>query len=306
MDINGFLESLDTPSTETLRAYRQTLERFEGFLREKHLRVTQVKPSTITEFISNLRQHKGRTVGDSIAPATVGRHLAVLSSFFAFLRQDDSNGSLRNPVDRVKRPKIDNDTPRAVDEDVLATLVNGITNVRDKAIVLLFIYSGLRLDELRQLDKTTIITRTKTMPDGCKEPYGYGEVTGKGRKHRNFIIGPAAVLALRTYVREYRRSADDNPALFLSSHRGRLSSRAIQYTVATWCKRLGISHIHVHQLRHSFATRMVNAGMSASALRDLLGHKGLKTTERYFRIKPERLTREYFSVMEFVKKTSGV
>ena len=206
----------------------------------------------------------------------------------------------------MKRPKIQNDAPRAVDDHVLATLVNGITDVRDKAIVLLFIYSGLRLDELRQLDKTTIVTRKKTMPDGRKESYGYGAVVGKGRKHRNFIVGPAAVNALGTYIRECRRAADDKPALFLSSRQARISSRAIQYIVAKWCKRLGITHIHIHQLRHSFATRSVNAGMSAVALQALLGHESLGTTQRYFRIKPQRLSREYFSVMEFVRETSPV
>lgn len=306
MNISGFLASLNTPSTETLRAYRQTLERFEEFLRHKHLRVTQVKPSTITEFINYLEEHKGRTVGDSLAPATLGRHLAILSSFFTYLRQDDLNSDLRNPVDRVKRPKIDNDLPRAVDDPVLATLVNGITNLRDKALVLLFVYSGLRLDELHRLDRTTITPRRRKSRDGTwGKYYGSGEVIGKGRKCRKIIVGPAALNAVAAYVKECR-SADDNAALFLSSRGTRMSCRAIQERVSKWCKQLGLSHITPHQFRHSYATRNVNSGMSAPVLRDLMGHKSLKTTDRYFRVKPERLFREYFSVMEFVKKTSPV
>ncbi|MHB1745326.1 MAG: tyrosine-type recombinase/integrase [Acidobacteriaceae bacterium] len=103
-----------------------------------------------------------------------------------------------------------------------------------------------------------------------------------------------------------KRMEDDLPSLFLSSRKTRLSSRAIQQIVDKWCDRLGVSHLHVHQFRHSYATRNVNAGMSAAVLQQLMGHASLTTTQRYFTIKPERLSREYFSVMEFVREFSPV
>jgi integrase/recombinase XerC len=59
-------------------------------------------------------------------------------------------------------------------------------------------------------------------------------------------------------------------------------------------------------VRHSFATRNVNAGMSAAVLQELMGHASLTTTQRYFQIKGERISREYFSVMEFVRQCSPV
>jgi site-specific recombinase XerD len=64
--------------------------------------------------------------------------------------------------------------------------------------------------------------------------------------------------------------------------------------------------VHVHQLRHSFATRNVNAGMSAVVLQELMGHSNLSTTQRYFHIKPDRWSREYFAAMEFIRQTSPV
>lgn len=99
---------------------------------------------------------------------------------------------------------------------------------------------------------------------------------------------------------------DNISALFLSQRRQRISGRAIQETVDKWCTKLGLEHIHVHQLRHSFATRNVNAGMSSTSLRELMGHANLNTTQRYFRVKPECLAREYFSAMEYLKDTSPV
>ena len=300
MNIDGFLTSLKTQTTsaETLRAYRQDLEKFEAFLRTKGLRVTQVRPGTITEYIQHLADQRGQ----ALAPATVARRLAVLSSFYDHLSAD-TDGKIRNPVKAVKRPKVDNDLPRAIEDNVLATLVNGITDVRDKAIILLFVYSGLRLSELRQLNKDTIVPRKHRAQDGTVQYFGAGEVLGKGRKRRKFLVGPLALEALGEYIRTCRAN-DNHPALFLSAHHKRISARNIQDVLDRWCKRLGLPHAHIHQLRHSFATRSVNAGMSAAVLQELMGHSSQNTLQRYFRVKPDRLSREYFAAMEFIRQSA--
>jgi site-specific recombinase XerD len=198
-----------------------------------------------------------------------------------------------------------NEKPRDVDDSVLAKLADGVTDLRDRAIILLFLYSGMRLDELRKTDRTTITLTKKKQPDGSFQYFGSGEVIGKGNKKRSFLVGPKAVQAVTAYLAQ-QRMKDDLPPLFLSSRKTRLSSRAIQQIVSKWCVRLGVSHIHVHQFRHSFASRNVNAGMSAVVLQELMGHASLNTTQRYFTIKPERISREYFSVMEFVSQFSPV
>jgi site-specific recombinase XerC len=302
MDIQGFLISLasQTSSKETLRAYRQDLEKYEAFLRTKELAVTEARPSTITEFISYLAEKNG----GALAPATVSRRLSVLSEFYEYLL-NNSDDNIVNPVRRVKRPKVSNDAPRAVEDNALATLVEGITDVRDRAIVLLFVYSGLRLAELCQLNKDTIMSRKRRSPDGTIQYFGAGEVMGKGRRRRQFMVGPTALQALREYIKAARTN-DNNPALFLSSRNQRISCRNVQDIVNRWCKKLEVSHVHVHQLRHSFATRNVNAGMSAAVLQELMGHSNLSTTQRYFRIQPDRLSREYFAVMEFIRQSSPI
>ena len=306
MQIQQYLEALGTQtrSSETLRAYRQDLERFDVFLKEKCIRVDQVKSSTITEYLHYLATNKGRTVSATLAPATIVRRLAVLSSYFEWLHQD-SDEMVRNPVQKVKRPRIQNALDRAVDDNVLASLLDGITDLRDRALVLLFVYSGLRLSEMRSLDRTTIEVKRELLPDGSYKYLGVGKVTGKGDKQREFLAGMKAVQAVGTYLTQVR-ATDTNPALFLSSRRQRLSCRAIQQIVGKWCTRSNLSHVHVHQLRHSYATRNVNSGMSAAALQVLLGHASLLTTQRYFHIKSERIAREYFSVMEFVRLSSPV
>ena len=215
MRTDAFIESLQTQtqSKETLRAYRQAVERFGVFLKEKGLRVNQAKPSTIDEYVRHLRENRGRTVGTELSPATVARHLAVLHSFYEWHRDTFGTPS-SNPAARVRRPKVRNAAPRAIDESVLAKLVDGISDLRDKAITLLFLYSGLRLSELRQLDKDSITLRRRQLPDRTPEYYGIGEVVGKGGKRRQFIVGPKAVLAIREYVAA-NRTADTIPALFV-------------------------------------------------------------------------------------------
>jgi site-specific recombinase XerD len=114
-----------TTSKETRRAYRQDLERYQAFLRSKGLRVTQATPSTINEFIAALTAERGAP----LAPATITRRLAVVSEYYEFLARE-SDGKITNPVRRVKRPKVDNDLPRAVADDVLGHLIEGISDTR--------------------------------------------------------------------------------------------------------------------------------------------------------------------------------
>jgi len=304
MDIQGFMNdlALDTQSRETLRAYRQTLEKYEAFLRSRRLRVTQAKPSTIREFLQHMAENHGRLRGDQPSKATVAQRLAILSSFYEYLGRD-SDGEVRNPVDRVKRPKVENNLPRAVERNVLTTLLTGIPNQRDVALLLTFLCSGLRLSELCSLDIETIVPRNIKLPNGKKELFGEGEVVGKGQKRRRVQFGAKALIAIKAYMRVVRKGVSEGP-LFVSSRGTRISPRAIEHLLAKWCKRLGLPHIHPHQLRHSFATLNVDAGISVEALQSLLGHANPATCGRYFRVKRERCLREYFSVAEYLNRTA--
>jgi site-specific recombinase XerD len=301
MKIDEFLATLAvrTQSADTHRAYREDLQRFEAFLRGRGLRVTQVKTSTISEYVAYLNQNAGRTNAGQLAPATIRRRLAVLSSYYEFLRAE-SNGKVRNPFAGYALPKPDNDLPRAVDDTTLQQLIDGITDARDKAIVMLFLYSGLRLHELCQLNVDSITVTERQLPNGQTVTLGEGEVLGKGRKRRRFVIGLEALTALSTYLQS--RPSTTEAALFVSERRTRMSGRAIQHAVQTWCRRLGLAHIHVHALRHSFCTRMINAGMPSAVLRELSGHASWGAFQRYWRIRPERLFLEYHAAAEYIQQ----
>ncbi len=290
--------STRTRSAETLRAYRADLEKYEAYLKKMGLRANQATNTTIEDFLRDLSEQASRKRGDSLSPASVARRLSVLSSYYDFLNAR-SNGRTKNPVVRVKRPKIDNVEFRALDDQVVEKLTTEVTDPRDRAILALFVSTGARLSELRQLDKDSIKRKVQKLPTGQVRVLGFGEVVGKGGKRRLFLVDEDCLNLLKAYLQA--RGPDSDPALFLSERKKRMSSRAIQYVLERWCSKLNISRAHIHQLRHTFATRMANAGMPSIVLKDLMGHRSFTTTQRYFRIRPERLAREYFGAMEYLR-----
>jgi site-specific recombinase XerC len=151
---------------------------------------------------------------------------------------------------------------------------------------------------MRQLDRESILIEVEVDPMGHEHITGSGEVVGKGNKRRKFYVDETT---LNLYAEYYATRTDDNPALFLSERKQRMSVRAIQYTLGEWCRKLGFSHINVHRLRHSYATRLANANIGSMVLKDLMGHSSFTTTQRYFKLTDTTLARGYFSAMEFLK-----
>ena len=128
---------------------------------------------------------------------------------------------------------------------------------------------------------------------------GVGEVVGKGNKRRTFYVDEATLDLWAEYV---IKRTDENEALFLSERKVRMSVRAMQDTLATWCKKLRLPHINLHRLRHSYATRLANANISSLVLKDLMGHASFTTTAQYFKLTDTTLARGYFSAMEYLKE----
>ena len=85
-----------------------------------------------------------------------------------------------------------------------------------------------------------------------------------------------------------------------------MSVRAVQYTLAAWCKKLGLDHINVHRLRHCYATKLANAHIDGRILKDLMGHASFTTTNRYFKLTDTTLAAGYFSAMEFINQSSPI
>ena len=141
---------------------------------------------------------------------------------------------------------------------------------------MLFVTSGLRLAELHQLNRDSINVERKEQSDGSIRVLGSGSVIGKGNKERVFLTDFPTLQVLGDYLRTRHDTCN---ALFISNRRIRLSRREIQYVLERWCKRLALPPFFCHALRHTYATRLANAGLPSITLKDLMGHASFDTTQ---------------------------
>jgi len=254
MDFEPFLDHLYTRrqySPQTIRAYRSDLKMFGDFLRDRSVtRTTQVDHAIIRQYISHMRDKENhRFARSGLADSSVARRLAAVSSYFEYIRAT-SQPQLRNPAKDLPSKWKKNNEPKPVEEYTLDLLLASMTSIRDRTLFTLFVATGLRVSEMAQLNRDSIQIELETDTDGEEHITGSGQVIGKGNKRRQFYVDAGTLLLFAEYL---GTRTDDNPALFLSERKQRISVRAIQYTLGAWCRKLGFSHINVHRL-HAKAT----------------------------------------------------
>lgn len=151
---------------------------------------------------------------------------------------------------------------------------------RDAAILETFYSSGMRLNELIQLDRATI-----DWANGCVR------VMGKGRKERLCSLGEPALQALRQYL---DLCPFETKPLFVSAQGRRLTGRMVQLFLKTYLKLAGLDHkLTPHKLRHTFATHLLEHGADLRSVQELLGHSQLTTTQIYTSVSIDRLKKVY-------------
>ena len=164
-----------------------------------------------------------------------------------------------------------------------------ITGLRDRAIFELFYSCGVRLSELINLSREQIDFKSGTI-----------KVRGKGRKERIIPIGIHARESVAVYLdarEEYyteRGLSFDNNLVFLAKNGKKMYSALVNRIVHKYIS--GVSEIKKkspHVLRHSFATHLLNRGADIRAVKDLLGHASLSTTQIYTHVSIDRLKKIY-------------
>lgn len=296
-EVTAFLRHLSDErqlSPNTVTAYARDLMDLEtfltGYLGRSAWRWEEADRLALRGFLGWCRR-SGRS------RRTVARKLSAARSFFRFLHLDDRIPT--NPTRAVRAPKTDKRLPghlsqadvRIVFEVAEARAAeNTLQGTRD-LVILEFLYgSGLRLSELHDLD-LGMLDRSRALV----------RVTGKGNKERIIPVTASALRALDRY--EPRRSEvhggpgaglGEVSALLLNARGGRLSRRSIQESVRRSLEAAaGARGLSPHALRHSFATHLLEAGADLLAVKELLGHVSLSTTQIYTHTTKERLLRVY-------------
>jgi integrase/recombinase XerC len=209
-----------------------------------------------------------------LKPATVKRRAAALKTFFDFLAEETGDLSWPNPV-RMKRHagKPGRRLPRDLSNEAVERVWAQLTSQRDRAWFALMLRAGLRVGEVASLKLEDIFA-----PAGENQPARL-RVCGKGRKERIVLLTEDAYAVLQSWLRE--RPASPHRQVFLNERDGGpLSENGIEYCLRLAAQQAGIP-VTPHQLRHTYARQLTEAGMPITSLGKLLGHAQVSTTQIY-------------------------
>ena len=261
-------------SQKTLENYQRYLLHFSAFAKIKN-------PSEITaELVRQYRVRLNRaqnSAGNTLKKNTQAYYLIALRSFLKYLAKRNINSLAAEKIELGKIPErklefLDTDEL----ERLLAAPKGGeISALRDRAILETLFSTGLRVSELCSLNR-----------DNVNIERGEFAVRGKGSKLRVVFLSDSAKDALKKYLAE---RSDIHEALFVGHHgslkkkeSARLTPRSVQRMIKKYAVAAGvIKKVSPHQLRHSFATDLLQNGADIRSVQVMLGHANITTTQIY-------------------------
>jgi integrase/recombinase XerC len=296
-DLNDALERFRTflvtersASVHTVRGYLTDLDDFRAYL-ETLPGLGRMGLAAIDRMVT--RKYLAHIYEQGNSQRTAARKLSTLRTFFKYLSRE---GLIENnPALEFHGPKLPRKLPRFLDEGSASALVemprgDSFAAHRDRAILEVLYGAGLRASEVTGLNLSDIDFHS-----------GTARVKGKGNKERIVPVGDTALKAVRSYLNFRAQLLDSHPsdsvdrrALFLNRLGGRLTSRSLDRVVRKYARNVpGVGTLSPHALRHSFATHLLDRGADLRAVKELLGHSSLSTTQIYTQVTKERLRKVY-------------
>jgi len=284
LDFERYLQVERNASPHTRRNYVRDISEFAAFVRDNGFAehgIAAVDGFAIRAYLAHIAKTNKRS--------SQARKLSCLRSFFRFLVR--RRVIEYNPALSVKTPRPERPLPRHLTVDQMFGLLDSVpvqttAQCRDRAILEVLYSTGIRVSELIGLNR-----------EGVDPGAGVIRVMGKGRKERVVPIGTQAAARLRDYL---MRSAGDAAAsasgtpVFLNRSGTRLTARSVARIVDKYILRCGMHHrISPHDLRHSCATHLLNAGADLRAIQEMLGHQSLSTTQKYTHLNIDQVMAVY-------------
>ena len=267
----------DGRSPNTISAYLRDLRCFVGVLSTRHPGVStnQVTPGMLDEALT--APAVLRTVSDTPrSPASLHRFKAAVRSFFTWI--EETGQASENPARSVTLRRVPRTPPSFLTEVEKRRLLKELSGrsstlaIRDRVVIELFLGTGIRLQELVDLDIDDVDLDAKHL-----------HVRAKGDVPQVKFLKSKLRSLLRGYLKERRRQGDGEcRALFLSNRGTRLSERQVARRLEHWLKAAGIEkQLTPHALRHTFATHLYSRTGDILVVQRALGHRDLSTTQIY-------------------------
>ena len=303
-DFLSYHESIKAQSPQTIREYHLDIRMFLRFMKlmrqERSLAtpledvdirdidldfLASITTSDVYEFLSWLANDRtpdpDKPGEQGIEAAARARKLSAIKSFYKYLtvRQKLID---ENPVADLEYPKLRRSLPKYLTLEQSAALLNAVSGpneIRDYAILILFLNCGIRRSELVGLNLSDVYE------DRIR-------VVGKGNKERFVYFGTPCRRAIDAYLVERNKKVlTDNRALFGSRNGQRISVTAVHRLVKKALLQAGLDadQFSAHKLRHTAATMMLSGGVDVKTVQEVLGHENLNTTQIYTHIESTEL-----------------
>ncbi|HDH97028.1 MAG TPA: site-specific tyrosine recombinase XerD [Proteobacteria bacterium] len=269
-------------SQNTIDAYRRDLSRFVEFLEAKGVGSwSELNRELLTGFAQQL-------AGQGLAASSRCRIISAVRSFLKYLAQQE--GWNDNPAEFLESPKAGRSLPRYLTQEQVAALLeqpdtSSPLGLRDRAIMELLYAAGLRVSELVSLELNQIDLDQNMV-----------RIKGKGQKERIVPFGEVSKMWILKYLNHARpklAGRGHSAALFLSRNGKPLTRQMVWRMINAYAAKAGLSNVHPHLIRHSFATHLLEGGADLRSVQTMLGHASISTTEIYTHLQTAYLVEEH-------------
>lgn len=271
-------------SAHTLTSYEKDLSDFCRFIQDQYEEadLLQVRPAMIRTWLASLKDA-------GMESRTISRKISALKSLYKYLRKEGLADT--NPMSTIVTPKLNKRLPMFVEEGQMQVLFDHLefpdnwTGLTQRLLFRLLYETGMRRAELIGLKESSIDVYQ-----------GQIKVLGKGSKERIIPLNPDLVRALKAYINEKHTNfpGSDQASLLVNRDGKKLSPGFVYQTVKKYLSAITtIEQRSPHILRHSFATHLMNSGADLNAVKELLGHSSLASTQVYTHNHIEKLKEVY-------------
>lgn len=265
----------------TIRWYRQTMKRF---LKDTNIKeIEEAKNDVITTFFYNGR------IKNNWSSSTFINHRKALIVFFKWCVKNKFIS--QNPFDGLEKPKLEKRLPKNLTVEETFKLLEITRNypykykflrTRNYAIMAMFVYCGIRANELLHLKYSDIDLENKVI----------SIQQGKGAKDRLVPIPSNLIPILQNYLKDRLRLQRNCPEFFTSLYKNIGLTQSGLKRLVEQLKKTSKIHFYPHMLRHTFATLMLEGGCDIFSLSKMMGHSDIKTTTIYLSTSIQHLKKE--------------